>query len=530
MEISVIGNSQMKIGKIEENLRDLCISNFGNNKQKSRVLFDQSKIKEKGNYGFRFPLRATQSNVIPVEKTSASPNSISVDGVNLFVGLPVDTVSRDNTLNHERAITAGLKALKLMGVDGVELPVWWGIVEKDAMGKYDWSGYLAIAEMVHKLGLKLRVSLCFHASQEPKIPLPTWVSQFGEADPSIYFTDRLGQQYKECLSLAVDDLPIFDSRSPIEVYQNFCESFKSTFSPFMGSTITGVTIGLGPDGELRYPSCHDSASHNNHSGVGEFQCYDKYMLTYLKQYAEKMGKPMWGLGGPHDVPSYNEPPCAKNFFKDNGGSWETPYGDFFLSWYSNQLISHGNRILSIALTVFGETPLIISGKLPLVHSWYKTQSHPSELTAGFYNTVNRDGYEEVIEVFGKNSCRIILPGLDLSDAREPNGSSPQSLLAQIKDVCRVQGVGISGENLSLSKVTDGFSNIKSNLSEEDPIVDSFTYQRMGADFFSPKHFPMFTAFVRGVNQLDIDVDDMPETRRVAEPVHVKSEVLQVQTA
>ncbi|KAI9122837.1 hypothetical protein K1719_005726 [Acacia pycnantha] len=73
-------------------------------------------------------------------------------GVRLFVGLPLDAVSPDcNSVNHARAIAAGLKALKLLGVEGVELPIWRGIVEKESMGKYEWSGYLAIAEMVQMI-------------------------------------------------------------------------------------------------------------------------------------------------------------------------------------------------------------------------------------------------------------------------------------------------------------------------------------------------------------------------------------------
>lgn len=160
------------------------------------------------------------------------------DGVKLFVGLPLDAVSSDcNSVNHARAIAAGLRALKLLGVEGVELPVWWGNVEKDSMGQYDWSGYLDIAEMVQKAGLKLHVTLCFHGSKTPSIPLPKWVSQIGDSEPGIYFTDRSGRHYKECLSLAVDDLPVLNGKTPVQVYRSFCESFRSAFSPFMCSTI-----------------------------------------------------------------------------------------------------------------------------------------------------------------------------------------------------------------------------------------------------------------------------------------------------
>lgn len=162
----------------------------------------------------------------------------------LYVGLPLDAVSETSTINHGRAISAGLKALKLLGVEGVELPVWWGIAEKEAIGSYNFSGYLDLVKMVEKAGLKLHVSLCFHASKQPKIPLPDWVTKIGENDPSIYFTDRSGLLYKDCLSLAVDELPILRGKTPIDVYRYFCEGFKSSFSEFFNSTITVRTFSL----------------------------------------------------------------------------------------------------------------------------------------------------------------------------------------------------------------------------------------------------------------------------------------------
>ncbi|XP_019052237.1 PREDICTED: inactive beta-amylase 9-like [Nelumbo nucifera] len=143
------------------------------------------------------------------------------DGLNLFVGLPLDAVSHGNTLNHVRAIGAGLKALKLLGVEGVEFPIWWGIAEKEARGRYDWLGYLELVEMVRDAGLKLHVSLCFHAAKQAKIELPDWVSKIGEAQPDIFFTNRSRRRYKECLSLAVDDFPVLYGKTLVQVYQVF---------------------------------------------------------------------------------------------------------------------------------------------------------------------------------------------------------------------------------------------------------------------------------------------------------------------
>lgn len=515
-----MGSSQVNLGRNDMGCREIgnCSftknlnSNISSYLKNSKLCVGQSiKLRAKSLNGFSLKASAcSQAEPVMSRNASADRKPKPADGVKLFVGLPLDVVSSTNTINHARAIAAGLKALKLLGVDGIELPVWWGIVEKENMGKYDWTGYLALAEMIQKLGLKLHVSLCFHASEEQKIPLPEWVSRIGESDPSIFFKDQSGQNYKDSLSFAVTNVPVFDGKTPVQVYKEFCESFKAAFCPFMGTTITGISIGLGPEGELRYPSHHNPSKMNNHQGAGEFQCYDKYMLNSLKQYAESSGNPLWGLGGPHDAPGYDQQPMTSKFFKENEGSWETTYGDFFLSWYSEQLTSHGSRLLSLASETFHDVPISICGKVPLVHSWYRTKSHPSELTTGFYNTVNRDGYAAVVEMFAKHSCQIILPGMDLSDNQQPNESlsSPELLLAQITSCCRKHGVEILGQNSMVANSSNGFEQIKKNLSGEKE-MSLFTYQRMGADFFSPEHFPSFTLFVRNLNQPELDSDDQP---------------------
>ncbi|KAH0907117.1 hypothetical protein HID58_038944 [Brassica napus] len=461
MEVSVIGNPQTKkIYRTELTYRELGFR-FGSQvisgESRNRVSFlthQSSKWKE---IKIQSSPRSVRCEAIVSDQApflKPTPKSRSLEGVKLFVGLPLDTVSDCNNVNHLKAITAGLKALKLLGVEGIELPIFWGVVEKEAPGKYEWSGYLAVAEIVKKVGLKLHASLSFHGSKNPEISLPDWVAKIGEeAEGGIYFTDRYG---------------------------------------------------LGPDGELRYPS-HQHET--NLSGAGEFQCYDKHMLSALKHYAVSTGNPLWGLGGPHDAPAYDQQPHSTPFFSD-GGSWESQYGDFFLTWYSSLLTSHADRVLSVASSAFKGTGVSLCGKLPLLHQWNKLRSHPSELTAGFYSSGGHDRYEAIAEIFAKNSCRMIIPGMDLSDEHQSPASlsSPESLLAHIKTSCKRQGVVVSGQN-SAALVPGGFERIVENLKDESVGVDLFTYQRMGAVFFSPEHFHAFTVFVRNMNQFELSSYD-----------------------
>ncbi|VAH42579.1 unnamed protein product [Triticum turgidum subsp. durum] len=90
--------------------------------------------------------------------------------------------------------------------------------------------------------------------------------------------------------------------SPLQRYEAFFRSFVDAFDDLFESTITDVTVGLGPNGELRYPSYPPGSDVTQFIGVGEFQCYDKYMLAQLRQHAEALGNPLWGLAGPHDAP------------------------------------------------------------------------------------------------------------------------------------------------------------------------------------------------------------------------------------
>ncbi len=48
-------------------------------------------------------------------------------------------------------------------------------------------------------------------------------------------------------------------------------SFRRELGPLLGSTIVDVSIGLGPDGELKYPAHPPGGGRWNFPGIGEFQ-------------------------------------------------------------------------------------------------------------------------------------------------------------------------------------------------------------------------------------------------------------------
>ncbi|KAK9915577.1 hypothetical protein WJX75_001044 [Coccomyxa subellipsoidea] len=571
------------------------------------------------------------------------------NGVPVFVMLPLDTVSSDGTFRYTASkwFASALACLKASGVHGMAIDVWWGAVERQPR-RYDWSGYRQVIELMKSLGLKVQAVMSFHAcggnvGDSAEVPLPKWVLKAGDQDPDIFFTDRpreakLGNRNKEYVSIFADEAPrVLCGRSPVECYGDFMHAFRDAFMDDVGSTIEEIVVGTGACGELRYPS-YVEANGWRFPGIGEFQCYDRRALASLASAAQDAGHPEWGYTGPHDAGTYTSTPEETGFFRGMGGSWDSPYGDFFMSWYSGALLAHGERLIKIATSVFhtlhprrctitnhnnsaqsivnvgpaygspgglqapsspallstpgmstdsaaasesptdndrgalafsmgslsaqmmerstsnvsamsadstadsadgagqrrvesvemletlagqqqepgsaqpsampspqqtaptgagtwqpppglrrpskssasliagatdrdqpqpsstrsedGErrqvrvaeqpagAPVEVSLKIAGIHWWYRTRSHAAELTSGYYNTANRDGYNALVEICAEHGAALTLTCVEMCDAQHPPEAlcGPEGLLRQVREAAAAAGVSLGGEN------------------------------------------------------------------------------------
>jgi len=222
--------------------------------------------------------------------------------VPVYVMLPLSAITSNNQVNNPTVLAQQLAKLKQGSVDGVMTDVWWGIVEQQP-NQYDWSAYSTLFKLVSDAGLKIKTIMSFHAcggnvGDECNIPLPKWIIQQGNSD--IFYTDREGTRNREYLTSGIDNIPLFpNNRTAVDLYSDFMRSFAKNFSQHFGNLITEIQIGLGPAGELRYPSY--PLDRWSFPGVGEFQCYDKFLLDELKQAAQKVGHSEWGISGPSNA-------------------------------------------------------------------------------------------------------------------------------------------------------------------------------------------------------------------------------------
>lgn len=140
-------------------------------------------------------------------------------------------VNADNVFPEQDKVEEELKKVKASGSDGVMVDVWWGIIEAKGPKQYDWGAYRELFQLVKKCGLKIQAIMSFHqcggnVGDAVYIPIPKWILKIGDTNPDIFYTNRAGNRNQEYLSLGVDNQPLFNGRTALEVTLYFHYQFK----------------------------------------------------------------------------------------------------------------------------------------------------------------------------------------------------------------------------------------------------------------------------------------------------------------
>ncbi|CAI0550473.1 unnamed protein product [Linum tenue] len=431
-----------------------------------------------------------------------------------FVMLPLGVVTAENVIVDKAKLEKQLKELKAAEIDGVMVDVWWGIIEARGPKQYDWRGYRELFLLLKKLDLKIQAIMSFHQcggniGDNVFISLPQWVLKVGETDPDIFYTNRAGARNKEYLSLGVDHLPLFGGRTPVQMYGDFMKSFRESMADFFESgLIIDIEVGLGPAGELRYASYPETQGWA-FPGIGEFQCYDKYLAADFKEAAAKAGHPEWEL--PDDAGEYNSRPDQTAFFRSNNGTYLTEKGKFFLTWYSTKLLLHGDEIIDEANKAFLGCKLKLAAKVSGIHWWYNHPSHAAELTAGYYNLPDRDGYRPVARMLSRHNAILNFTCLEMRNSEQPAYAKSALLntpmiISQVLSDGWKEGIEVAGENALARYDADGYNQILLNARpngvrpamerEKKLRMYGVTILRLTDDLMRPNNLDLFKKFIR----------------------------------
>lgn len=162
-------------------------------------------------------------------------------------------------------------------------------------------------------------------------------------------------------------------------------------------------------------------------------------------------------------------------------------------------------------------------KIAGVHWWYLSRSHGAELTAGYFNTDKKCGYQGVVDLCAKHNANLTLTCVEMCDAQHPSEAkcSPEGLLRQIWVAALRSGIELSGENaLPLFKQGGPGGNVAafdrivhharnypdvvgmrpaSNWKQQEavnqPVMASFTFLRLGEEILCPQNQGLWMRFM-----------------------------------
>ncbi|GIQ88623.1 glycoside hydrolase, family 14, partial [Kipferlia bialata] len=212
--------------------------------------------------------------------------------------MPLDIVTNEGKVKDPYGLQQDFHILKndsfmaTGNTDGIMLDVWWGIAEPLAPKQYNFSAYQEIAGYARDAGLSMQAVMSFHrcggnVGDDCDIPLPGWVLDVVAHDWDLLYTDQWNNHDEEYLSWAADDMPVFQGRTALEMYQDFMYAFADAMSEFIADgTLTEVQVGAGPCGELRYPSYQTDKW--TFPGIGAFQAFGQYLLADWQAYATNL--------------------------------------------------------------------------------------------------------------------------------------------------------------------------------------------------------------------------------------------------
>lgn len=381
---------------------------------------------------------------------------------------------------------ARLVKAKAMGVDGVSVDIWWGVVEASKDQQFDWSYYHRIAKLLRKNQLQWIPIMSFHqcggnVGDDCNIPLPAWIWQHlgGEDHQSWQFKSEQGNTSVESVAFWH---PAEKRNLLYAQYQEFMQAFETEFADY-SDIIQELNVSMGAAGELRYPSynAHDSGS--GFPSRGALQGFGPTAKSDFQRFLSQKYADISALNSSWNTrfDSFKRVDYPADFSQifAQGEHLKPGFGQDFLFWYHQSLLRHGAAVLHTAgegfAGVFGHIP--IGYKIPGIH-WQMANrgglTRSAELAAGLIppSTSNADnlwGYQAILGLakqFEDQTGRDVIvhfTALEMADNPvAPSYSKAKTLVSWLGQGANALGVTIKGENALAAGVhtNEGWTHIR----------------------------------------------------------------------
>jgi hypothetical protein len=421
--------------------------------------------------------------------------------INIMAPLYIGNMQDKNQDSQNQAwiqLREELRIAKSAGINAVTTDIWWGLVEGDQPGKYDWSFYDRLVSTIKEEGLRWIPILSFHQlggniGDVGYIPLPKYIWSRFKKDPkhfpnedALKFKSEQGNFSKEYVSFWATPL----IREDLE---RFMRNFRDHFLSY-AEYVDEINVSLGPSGELRYPSYNQHDFGVNYPSRGAIQAYS---IPAIEGFREAMKNKyqniksltsVWGF----NLRSFDEVfPPNPNLLKDSfwqKGEHFSSYGKDFFDYYSETLVQHGLLMLNMAEQIFYlESPnyrgASLGAKIPGIH-WRLGSDRLAELSAGLIRTSYQNwysesydfGYADILKVFTGNpggmSRILTFTAIEMSDYRDDfmnANSRAKTLVGWLSRAAHSRGIDIQGENALANELSnkDAWQNITDAIFKND---------------------------------------------------------------
>jgi len=406
--------------------------------------------------------------------------------VPVYVMMQLDWMRDGSSLRDPERLGEQLAKLKTAGVRGVMADIWWGLCEPSP-GVYRFEAAQALCQLLKTHGLELQATMSFHqcggnVGDPVSIPIPAWALSVAKSKDMLF---RSGRSHisEDCISLSADkvrELPgPAGPRTPLDCYREYIAAFATACREFLGKTVNEIQVGMGPCGELRYPSYMMSRGWQ-YPGVGLVMADDARLRDMLTADT--------GLSAPPEgLPTdQNALPDGSRLFRASGASadgqdrelFRVGEGKIFLEWYASVLLKHGEAVLAEAAAGLREAKtdavppdaLALSVKVSGLHWHVMHPSRATEACAGYNSCTSEsaNAYSDIARMLARATVSGGRPVffnftcLEMSNT-DNNGnpctlSAPEDLIAQVRRACVTHNVQLSGENaLEFDLATGGWA-------------------------------------------------------------------------
>ena len=389
--------------------------------------------------------------------------------------------------NHFRS---QLMQAKELGIEGISVDVWWGRVQQSSPDQFDWGYYHRIFKEIRDAQLKIIPILSTHAcggnvGDTVNIPLPQWfLEKHQRLGTGLEFVSGAGNRNYEYPSFWTTEkiLPDF-----VKFWSAFQDEFKRD-----QDIIAEIPIGLGPSGELHYPSHH---SHDSQAGFAEAQYPNRGLLqafspaayhsfqqwTFNKKYPGKTAREIGNLWGftalnqesispwlilyPHipDDPRWRVNRITE-FFQNQ--KHKSGFGRDFFEWYHQSLLNHFSLVMEKAVEVFHSKSsafqnIHLAAKVPGIH-WGASRGRLPSLMSGLVSLSSFDdadlGFRSLFEAYQKLKFKhknslfsVTYTASEFPDTEDSNAGKIAQVFFQL---AREYGISVSAENALSASLYD----------------------------------------------------------------------------